>query len=134
MPKPEKNAMALVDACRTPIRRKIMILAEEANAQQLRVTAKSLSEMLDIPLSTASYHAKELVKAGALKTQGGIQKRGAWQRFLVPTEAFQASMTDTVALDQIAETLDDDLSTPPYEETVHEIKRLLRATGRPVEA
>lgn len=134
MAKPEKNAMALVDACRAPIRRKIMILAEEAQAREETISAKRAADSLEVGLSGLSYHFKVLVEAGALKKVRGEQKRGAWQKNYVPSEAFQATMTDTVALDQIAETLEDDLSTPPYEETVYEIKRLLRATGRPVEA
>lgn len=134
MPKPEKNAMALVDACRTPLRRKIMILASELEAAGEPITASKMSDRLNFPLSGFSYHVKKLAEAGALELDGGVQKRGAWQKHYRVSRAFEATMTDTVALDQIAETLDNDLSTPPYEETVHEIKRLLRATGRPVEA
>lgn len=127
----KRSAMALVDACRSPIRRRIMILAEEADAQQLRVTAKSLSEALDKKIATVSYHVAQLVKAGALREDGGVQKRGAWQRHLAPTEAFQATMTDTVALDRIAELVD---GKPLTAARFLELKKTVRATGRPVEA
>lgn len=130
MPKPEKNAMALVDACRTPIRRKIMILAQEADAQQLRVTSTSLAEALGTSLGSTSYHVTQLVKAGALKEDGGVQKRGAWQRHLVPSKAFQATMTDTVALDQLAEHIEEF----PKSIASSRIAEIIRATGRPVEA
>jgi DNA-binding transcriptional ArsR family regulator len=133
MPKPEKNAMALVDACRSPIRRKIMILAEEAALTGKVVTAKSVSEQLDGELSSVSYHINQLLSAGALQVVGGEQQRGAWQRHLLPTEAFKAQMTDTVVLDRIAELMDGSLfeSSGP---TADELIALIRASGRPVEA
>ncbi len=132
MPKPEKNAMALVDACRGPIRRQIMVLAEEAYAAEKPVTAKGLAKALNKPLSNVSYYVTELFKAGALEVVGGEQKRGAWQKSYAPTKAFQTTMTDTVALDQIAEKLDASVQ----KRTAFELGliEIVRATGRPVEA
>lgn len=139
MPKPEKNAMALVDACRSPIRRKIMILAEEAHAAEETVTAKGLSDKLGRPLSNVSYYVAALAKAGALETVGGSQKRGAWQKTYAPSKAFQATMTDTVALDQIAELMDEGLPKNQgiqnfREDQFFRALKIVRATGRPVEA
>lgn len=133
MPKPEKNAMALVDACRTPIRRKIMILAEEAKAKGETISAKRAADKLDVNLSGLSYHVKCLAKAGALEEVSGEQKRGAWQKNYVPSEAFQATMTDAVALDQIAELVE---AQPEHmsRKLAEPLVKLIRATGRPVEA
>lgn len=129
MPKPEKNAMALVDACRTPLRRKIMILAEEMDAAGETISAKQAGDKLGVPLSPISYHFKVLFEAGALEVVGGEQKRGAWQKHYLPSSAFQATMTDTVALDQIAELIDGKiLMNPPAAKIVS----IVRATGRPV--
>lgn len=134
MPKPEKNAMALVDACRTPIRRKIMILAEEAKAEGDTISAKRAANKLGVNLSSLSYHIQELAKAGALQEAGGEQKRGAWQKNYVPSEAFQATMTDTVALDQIAELIDGRGINQELGQTRRaKLIQLIRATGRPVE-
>lgn len=136
MPKPEKNAMALVDVCRTPIRRKIMILASELEAEGMPITAKGMSIRLEEPLSGFSYHVNQLAKAGALEVDGGAQKRGAWQKHYLPSEAFQATMTDTVALDQIAELVDGRMRVNGEDAALWlgEIAEIIRATGRPVEA
>lgn len=133
--KKANGAMAFVDACRTPIRRKIMILAEEAQAVDQPVTAKGLADSLELNLSGLSYHVKELAKAGALRVTGGSQKRGAWQKEYTPTEAFQATMTDTVALDQIAELIDGRGISQELGQTRRaKLIQVIRATGRPVEA
>lgn len=131
----KKKAMELVDSCRTPIRRKIMILAEEVAQRKEFVTAKGLQEALgykDIDkLSQVSYHVRALWKAGALKDIGGERIRGAYQTHYVPSKAFQATMTDTVALDQIAEVIE---GQQPHRLQAKTIVNILRATGRPVEA
>lgn len=139
--RPEIDVMALVDACRTPIRRKIMILAQEAYAIKQPVTAKGLSEKLQKPLSNVSYYVAGLAKAGALEVVGGSQKRGAWQKAYAPTGLFQATMSDTVALDRIAELMDGlpagEASKPNkvrWESLKDELVKIIRATGRPVEA
>jgi predicted ArsR family transcriptional regulator len=134
MPKPEKNAMALVDACRTPMRRKIMILAGEAKAEGKMISAKQAADKLAVALSPISYHFKVLFEAGALEVVGGEQKRGAWQKHYLPSEDFEVTMTDTVALDQIAELVDDwdPLNNRPRD--IPAIVKAIRATGRPVEA
>lgn len=135
MPKPEKKTMALVDACRSPIRRKIMILVEEAWSNEEESTAKGIADRLDLNLSRISYHVTELFKAGALEVMGGEQKRGAWQKSYAPSEAFRATMTDTVVLDQIAELIDsEDSSVLEKSKTLRKLVPLIRATGRPVEA
>jgi hypothetical protein len=131
MPKPEKNAMALVDVCRSPIRREIMILASELAASGETVTAKEVGIRLGRPLTNVSYHVAKLAEAGAFSVDGGVQKRGAWQRHYLPSEAFRATMTDTVALDRIAELID---GKTLVDATGEKIANVIRATGRPVEA
>jgi predicted ArsR family transcriptional regulator len=113
------------------MRRKIMILAEEAKAREETVTAKGMADKLHLNLNGLSYHVKELAKAGALEVVGGEQLRGAWQKHYLPTEAFQATMTDTVALDQIAELVEEGIS---FAKNQAELFEIVRATGRPVEA
>lgn len=135
-----KTVMALVDACRTPIRRQIMILAEEAKMRDETVSAKRTAEKLGESVGSVSYHFKVLAKAGALKETGGEQKRGAWQKNYVPSEAFQATMTDTVALDRIAELIEDLATFEGISEgselyaQLGKLSSVIRATGRPVEA
>ena len=129
------GAMALVDVCRTPTRRKIMVLASELEAAGKPITAKGMSDKLHSPLSGFSYHVNRLVKAGALEPDGGTQKRGAWQKQYRVSRAFENTMTDTVALDQIAELFDGYRTADNGPAGIfNELGDLIRATGRPVEA
>ena len=128
------GTMDLVDACRTPIRRLILTAAGELQAAGEQVTAKAIATKLSRPLTNISYHVAELRKAGALVQEGGEQKRGAWQKQYALSEEFQATMTDTVALDQIAELIDGLPGPKTKAIAADEIVQIVRATGRPVEA
>jgi len=113
-----------------------MILAEELAAKEDgdALTAKAASDQLGRSLSSISYHVVELAKAGALEVIGGEQKRGAWQKHYEPSDAFRATMTDTVALDQIAELIDGEAGFGLSVGQIDSLKQTVRATGRPVEA
>lgn len=129
MPKPK--TMDLIDACRSPIRRQIMQMASEAATAGGFITAASVAASLEKNLSATSYHVKTLAGAGALECIGTSQHRGAIQRHYVASKAFQATMTDTAALDQIAEVAEEGISLAKNQARLFEI---IRATGRPVEA
>lgn len=131
MPKPK--TMDLIDACRSPIRRQIMQLASEAALTGKTLTAKGVAEALNRPLSGASYHVKALFEGGALRVVAKEQHRGALQTHYVPSKAFQATMTDTVALDQIAELIEE-TGNPQDPEFLWGLLKIVRSTGRPVEA
>jgi len=128
-----RDTMKLVNICRSPIRRQIMLLAEEVEARGDVLTASLVNKEIlkGERLSSASYHVGELAKAGALEIVGGERKRGAYQDYYKPTKAFRASMTDTVALDQIAELID----TAGFNDgALEKLVGIVQATGRPVEA
>lgn len=137
----KKKAMELTDLCRTPVRRNIMALAEAAAQRQESVTATSLMRGLgykdNSKLGVISYQVKVLREGRALKCIGGKQVRGAYQKHYVPARSFQATMTDTVALDQIAELLDSasiaDMPRLLVKQRVTELGEIVKATGRPVE-
>jgi DNA-binding transcriptional ArsR family regulator len=134
------DAMKLLDACRSPIRRKIMILAEELEQRDEVLTAKGATELLGYgyAIGSVSYHVKQLAEVGALKNVGGEQRRGAWQKYYVPSDGFKATMTDTVALDLITELLETLEGQRITEKRTHaavlKLAGIIRATGRPVEA
>lgn len=129
MPKPK--TMDLIDGCRSPIRRRIMQLATEAAHQGKTVSAYGLAKALKQHIGSTSYHVRFLAEAGALTLADTRQRRGTFQKLYVPSEAFQATMTDTVALDRIAECLEDGISLAKNQA---QLFKLVRATGRPVEA
>lgn len=128
------TAMELVDACRSPIRRQIMLKAEELCQEEKPLTATAASRCLEIDISKASFHVAKLYKLGALKKSGGRRVRGAYQAYYAPSGAFKATMVDTVALDQIAELVDGLPGVQAKAIAVDTMVPIIRATGRPVEA
>jgi len=128
---PKPKTMDLIDACRSPLRRQIMQTAEEAAHLGKTVSADGIAKALKRNLGSTSYHVKLLAAAGALELADTRQVRGALQKLYVPSEAFRAEMTDTIALDLIAELIDGKSFTDIIRK---DLIKLIRATGRPVEA
>jgi len=115
-----------------------MLLAAEEAAKGRHLTAKGVQKAFGFKgndkLSRLSYQVKTLWQLGALECVGGEQIRGAYQKHYVPSKAFQATMTDTVALDQIAELIDN-ASGPGFSQALRaKLVQIVQAAGRPVEA
>lgn len=130
MPKPEKSiAERLATINGHEIRRGILQAAREAHAAGRLVSPIGLHKQLERPMGSISYHVKVLKHEGALKLLDEVPRRGASEHLYGINKDLLAEITDTVALDQIAEW---------YEEgNAHDLKRLeeiIRSTGRPVEA
>lgn len=128
-----RSTMELLDACRSPIRRQIMVLAEEARQAETHLTIKKAFEALDgsTGIGSTSYHVNSMAEAGLLEKVGGERIRGAYQAWYAPSAAFQVTLSDTVALDQIAEFIEGLRAMPV---PCKKIAAIIRTTGRPVEA
>lgn len=115
------------------VRRQILQAAIEADVAGKTVSPTGLAKQLGLSMQTTAYHTKILRDEGALRLKEEIPRRGAVEHRYVPTREFLATMVDSVALDQIAEALDErnGSARAPIERSLIEI---VRSTGRPVEA
>ncbi len=133
MPKPEKNAIDRLATIRShPLRRQILQAAEEAHAMGRLVSPSGLHKQLKAPMGSMSYHVQVLKAEGALKLLDTVPRRGASEHLYGINEDLLAEIQDSVALDQIAEALEnEDFTASQNRVTIAEI---VRSTGRPVEA
>lgn len=132
MPKPKNSIDRLAVIRGHKLRRDIFQAAQEAHAMGKLVSPVGLSKQLKAPLGTISYHVKELKKVEALELFNEISRRGASEHIYGINEDFLAEITDAVALDRIAEFLDDE--APGDEAHLDQLAEIIRATGRPVGA
>lgn len=80
--KEDEPTQALLDALRHPLRRALLhryVTAEEPTSP------KYLAQSMRQPLSSVSYHVRELAKLGALEIVEEEQRRGAVEHFYEPT-------------------------------------------------
>ncbi|MGN6586167.1 MAG: hypothetical protein ACTHKT_01685 [Solirubrobacterales bacterium] len=87
--KEEDPTQALLDALRHPLRRALLhryVVAEEPTSP------KYLAHSMRQPLSSVSYHVRELAKLGAVELVEEEQRRGSVEHFYEPTEL----VTETV--------------------------------------
>lgn len=87
--KEEDPTQALLDALRHPLRRALLHRYVVAEAP---TSPKYLANSMRQPLSSVSYHVRELAKLGALELVEEEQRRGAVEHFYVVTEL----VTETV--------------------------------------
>lgn len=135
MPKPEKSIaerLAVING--HEIRREILQAAREAHAAGRLVSPVGLHKRLKRPIASVSYHVKVLRDEGALKLLDEVPRRGASEHLYGINEALLAEIGDSVALDQIAELVDNWENRPKCLEDIEEIYKVIRSTGRPVEA
>jgi DNA-binding transcriptional ArsR family regulator len=135
MPKSEKSIaerLAVING--HEIRREILQAAREAHATGKLVSPVALHKMLKRPLGSISYHVAKLRDEGALELLDEIPRRGAAEHLYGINEDLLAEIGDSVALDQIAELIDSYEETAVALHSVEPIARIIRATGRPVEA
>lgn len=127
----EKNVVDRLTIVRNhSLRRKILRAAGEAKAMGRLVSPVGLHRQLKAPLGQVSYHVKVLNEVGVLEASGGAQKRGAFEHHYALNEDFLAEITDSVALDQIAELID----TAGFNDgTFEKLVEIVKSTGRPVE-
>jgi DNA-binding transcriptional ArsR family regulator len=133
MPKPEKSiAERLAVINRHEIRREILQAAREAHAQGRLVSPVGLHKQLERPMGTISYHVVKLRDEGALKLLEEQPKRGAVEHLYGINKDLLAEIGDSIALDQIAELIEvDGKGSLQFWD---DLLKLVRATGRPVEA
>lgn len=138
MPKREKKAktaMERLDRVRHhPLRRQIIEVAQEEEACGGFVTPKGLGERLTASLSNTSYHVKCLIEEEALIPAGTEPKRGAVSHRYKLNPEFMAEIGDSIALDQITELIDDARGPGLSQPIRAKLVKLIRTTGRPVEA
>ena len=132
MSKPKNSIDRLAVIRGHKLRRGIFQAAQEAHAAGKLVSPVGLHRQLKAPLPKTSYHVKILAEAGALKLMEQIPRRGALENLYGINEDFLAEITDAVALDQIAELVDDERGLVAAQ--VEKLKGIVRSTGRPVEA
>jgi len=86
---------ALLDALRHPLRRALLhryVTAEEPTSP------KYLAQSMKQPLSSVSYHVRELAKLGALEIAEEEQRRGAVEHFYEPTELVAGTLWALAAM------------------------------------
>lgn len=86
---------ALLDALRHPLRRALLhryVVADEPTSP------KYLAHSMRQPLSSVSYHVRELAKLGALEIAEEEQRRGAVEHFYVVTPLITESMWALAAM------------------------------------
>ncbi|MGE5527116.1 MAG: hypothetical protein ACM3Q9_00450 [Methanosarcina sp.] len=86
---------ALLDALRHPLRRALLhryVTAEEPTSP------KYLAQSMKQPLSSVSYHVRELAKLGALEIVEEEQRRGAVEHFYEPTPLVTESVWALAAM------------------------------------
>jgi DNA-binding transcriptional ArsR family regulator len=132
MSKPEKSIaerLAVINGHEN--RREVLQAAREAHAQGRLVSPVGLHKQLKRPIGSVSYHVMKLRDEGALKLLNEIPRRGAAEHLYGINEDLLAEIGDSVALDQIAEVLD---GRDAFAKEPSQIAKIIRATGRPVEA
>lgn len=82
-------------------------------------------------LSKIAYHVRELHKAGLLELVKTEPVRGTAKHFYRPTKLFTAKVLDMLALDAIAELLENEASNAT-EDILEKIVGILAASGRPI--
>lgn len=115
------------------LRRKIMQVAEEGHAGGRLVSPVGLSKQLKAPIPRVVYHVAVLRDAGALRLLDEIPRRGAVEHLYGINEDFLTGIQDSVALDRIAELIEE-VGNPQDPEFLWGLLKVVRATGRPVEA
>lgn len=93
--KKQDPTQALLDALRHPLRRALLhryVVAEEPTSP------KYLAHSMRQPLSSVSYHVRELAKLGALEIAEEEQRRGAVEHFYVVTELVTESVWALAAI------------------------------------
>lgn len=93
--KKEDPTQALLDALRHPLRRALLhryVTAEEPTSP------KYLANSMRQPLSSVSYHVRELAKLGALEIAEEEQRRGAVEHFYVVTPLVTESVWALAAM------------------------------------
>lgn len=113
------------------IRRKILQAAREAHATGRLVSPIGLHKRLKRPMGSVSYHVKVLREEGALELLETIPRRGAAEHLYGINEDLLAEIGDSVALDQVAELVEEVPTNGPHRQ---KLAQIIRATGRPVEA
>jgi DNA-binding transcriptional ArsR family regulator len=82
-PLPEDPNDALLNALQHPLRRSL--LRRYVQAKEL-LSPKELASLTKQPLSSVSYHVRQLVKAGAVEIVAEEQVRGSVQHFYEATQ------------------------------------------------
>jgi len=82
-------------------------------------------------LSGIAYHVRQLEKAGLVTLVGTEAVRGSTKHFYSPSKLFTADLLDMLALDAIAELLED-TARDATEDVMDRIVEILGASGRPI--
>jgi DNA-binding transcriptional ArsR family regulator len=120
--------MAMIDKARShPLRRNILLSMEELQ-EPLSASAFARLHNRQGEVSNVSYHFRVLEDAALIDLLRQEPVRGSFESFYVPSAAFTATLRDEMALDRIADLLDDSEGLVD----ISAIARIVAATGRPV--
>jgi DNA-binding transcriptional ArsR family regulator len=120
--------MAMIDRARShPLRRNILLSMEELQ-EPLSASAFARLHNRQSEISNVSYHFRVLEDAALIDLDHQEQVRGAVENFYFPSAAFTATLRDEMALDRIADLIDDSEGLVD----VSAIARIVAASGRPV--
>jgi DNA-binding transcriptional ArsR family regulator len=116
-----------------PIRRRILLILRNKEMPMSPVDMAPLieGEPGQKKLSKISYHARQLQEAGLVSLFGTEPRRGTVKHLYGLSALFTADILDALALDRIAELLEDE-ATETTEGVLSEIMEILAASGRPI--
>jgi DNA-binding transcriptional ArsR family regulator len=124
----EKVTALIHRATSHPLRRRILRTLKEANQP---LAPRDVERRTGEELSNISYHFRVLLSAGLIDLVATESRRGAVKHYYRPSKAFTAEVQDTLAMDRIAELLEEGTTDLP-DEVMDEIVDIVVATGRPI--
>lgn len=129
----DRVADVIHQALRHPIRRRILLILkiEEKPMSPVDLVFHIEGTKEQNKLSEISYHVRELEKAGLVTLVGTEAVRGTTKHFYIPSKLFTADLLDALALDAIAELLED-ATSGEAEGVIDKIIEVLAASGRPI--
>jgi DNA-binding transcriptional ArsR family regulator len=125
--------MLAIDKARShPLRRRILLAMQELGEP---LSPAEFARRAEAPVSDAAYHFRVLESSGLIDLDHTAQNRGALQHFYVSSPKFTTEMHDGVALDRIAEILDEATALVAGRDGLdpEQIAQIVQATGRPLQ-
>jgi len=129
----DRMADVIHQALKHTLRRRILLIlrTEEIPMSPADLELHVDGEKDQKKLSNIAYHVRELEKAGLVKLDRKEAVRGTTKHLFILSKLFTAEILDALALDAIAELLEDATGNAD-EEVIDKIIGVLAASGRPI--